>query len=81
MIEFFTSEQTKQESMDMMKYLLGYAGYWNSRSWYNRDHSMSPMHINDTYNLGGTPLDHALMTVPFLQKAFVEKRKPNWKGK
>ena len=75
LIEFFTSEQTKQESMDMMKYLLGYAGYWNSRSWYNRDHSMSPMHINDTYNLGGTPLDHALMTVPFLQKAFVEKHK------
>ncbi len=75
LIEFFTSEQTKQESMDMMKYLLGYSGYWNSRSWWNRENSMSPMHINDKYNLGGTPLDAALMTVPFIQKAFVEKHK------
>ena len=73
LIEFFTSQQTKQQSMDMMKYLLGYASYWNSR--WSRDVRMSPLHIIDKYNLGGTPLDHALMTIPFVQKAFVEKYK------
>ena len=56
LIEFFTSDQTKQESMDMMKYLLGYSAYWNSRSMYDRELNMSPLAIDHTYNLGGTCL-------------------------
>ena len=75
LIEFFTSDQTKQESMDMMKYLLGFSNYWNSRNWWNRENAMSPLSIEHTYNLGGTPLDHALMTIPDIQNAFVEKYK------
>ena len=75
LIEFFTSDQTKQESMDMMKYLLGYSEYWHNRNTYNRDVSMSPLSIDHTYNLGGTPLDAALMTMPDIQNAFVEKYK------
>ena len=75
LIEFFTSDQTKQESMDMMKYLLGYCEYWVNRNAYNREMNMSPLNIDHTYNLGGTPLDHALMTIPDIQNAFVEKYK------
>ncbi len=75
LLEFFSTDQTKQQTMDMMKYLLGYAEYWNNRSWLDRKDMLSPLYIYDIYNLGGTPLDAALMTVPVVQKAFVEKYK------
>lgn len=77
LIEFFTSEQTKKESMDMMKYLLGYSYYWNHRGYSYTDLSwgMSPIYINQKYNLGGTPLDHALMTMPDVLKIFEQKHK------
>ena len=57
LIEFFTSEQTKKESMDMMKYLLGYSYYWNHRGYSNDDLTwgISPIYINQKYNLGDTP--------------------------
>tara|TARA_B100001094_G_C18187504_1_gene804806 strand:- start:491 stop:2812 length:2322 start_codon:yes stop_codon:yes gene_type:complete len=74
LLEFFTYEQTKKQTMDMMKYLLCYSDYWNHRH-IHRMYDMSPLCINHKYNLGGTPLDHALMTIPQIESIFSEKYK------
>tara|TARA_Y100001938_G_C8097556_1_gene439156 strand:- start:1626 stop:3830 length:2205 start_codon:yes stop_codon:yes gene_type:complete len=75
LLEFFSSDQTKQETQLMMTNLLGFARDWsNDRPRYGEDY-VWPTYIPRKFNLGGTPLNAALLTTYRVVKRFQEKHK------
>ena len=75
LLEFFSSDQTKQETQLMMTNLLGFARDWsNDRPRYGENYVWST-YIPRKYNLGGTPLNAALLTTYRVVKRFQEKHK------
>ncbi len=72
LLEFFNSDMNKGDTMKMMKYLLGFADYWDR---YGDLKEGSCIYIPSKYNLGGTPLDAAILTIPTIENAFVQKHK------
>ncbi len=77
LIEFFSSDMTKIQTNTIMKYLIGFAESWNDRySWQDRMGDVGDtIYPPDKYNLGGTPLDHAILTMDKVESMFVEKHK------
>ena len=75
LLEFFSSDQTKQETQTMMTNLLGFARDWsNDGPRYDANYVWST-YIPRKYNLGGTPLNAALLTTYKVVKRFQEKHK------
>tara|TARA_E500000178_G_scaffold63850_1_gene60831 strand:- start:19103 stop:21337 length:2235 start_codon:yes stop_codon:yes gene_type:complete len=59
LIELFSSNMTKAEQEEQIKNCIRMSCQWNYR--HNRDMSISHVsYVNDKYNLGGTPLNHAI---------------------
>lgn len=77
LIEFFSSDMTKIQTNTMMKYLVAFSECWNDRySWQERmARQGETIYPPDKYNLGGTPLDAAILTMDKVESMFVEKHK------
>ena len=74
LLEFFNSDMNKEQTQTMMKYLLGFGYYWGGR--YDDDYIAGDcLSIPSRYNLGGTPLDHAILTMPTIIDNFNSKNK------
>ena len=64
----------KEQTQTMMKYLLGFGYYWGGR--YDDDYVAGDcLSIPSKYNLGGTPLDHAILTMPTIVDNFNSKNR------
>ena len=76
LLEYFNSNMTKDQTMTMMKYLLGFSYYWvDRRGNGTNEYDGDPLYVPTAYNLGGTPLNHSILTIPQIEKTFVEKYK------
>jgi|TARA_A100001011_G_scaffold399111_1_gene506285 hypothetical protein len=75
LLEFFSSDQTKQQTQTMMTNLLGFTKEWvRDTNIYDPNHIFST-YVPRKYNLGGTPLNTALLTTYRVVKRFQEKHK------
>jgi len=60
MLNFFSSKMTIEEEMKMMHYLWMVSNQWGYRDWRNLGY---PIHAAPGYNLGGTPLNEAILAM------------------
>jgi len=61
LIELFSSNMTKQEQETQIKNCMKMTSQWNSRRNYNDETPYETSYVKEEYNLGGTPLNHALI--------------------
>ncbi len=79
LLEFFSNKQTKQETQQMMTDLIGFTMYWDGDDSYTYDKYAStyvyPTYVPRKFNLGGTPLNTAILTGYKVAKTFQENNK------
>ena len=76
LFEFFTNKMTKQETMWMMKELLAMTYSWGYSELYCTDgHYIRSTWIPSRFNLGGTPLNQAIITTYKMTKKFMSENK------
>jgi len=75
LFEFFTNKMTKQETMWMMKELLSMTYQWSYSDLEDEYGYVNSTWIPSRFNLGGTPLNQAIITTYKTTKKFMSENK------